>query len=301
MTCTELHEQITAYVDDRVDEAEYRAKMQSHINSCPACRAAFEAELLTKTVVRAQGLRTPAPAAPPRSAIAGAGSEGAPAGSASAGKRPDAAAGVSPSFMDRIAPAFTRPAGVMGAILVIAVAAYSLMRPSETSVDLTTEGQPVVTPKGPERPQHFTDKAVSNFQAIVDHKLALGRATGDRDELESYFKEQGVAYNVDYGVVRATLAGGVVSQNRSSHFAHLVYTIGDNIIYLLQAPKAAVQRGDALYLPADALAQLNQGKVVWDEPYGGTLRLVVFTKGDLVCAVVSNAARSRLEPVLAVK
>ncbi|MBS1913638.1 MAG: zf-HC2 domain-containing protein [Bacteroidetes bacterium] len=300
MTCTELHEQITAYVDNRVDEAEYRAKMQNHIGSCPACRAAFETELLAKTVIRAQGARTQT-SAPPRSAIADAGSGGAPAGSASPAKRSDAPGGGSPSLLDRIAPVFTRPAGVMGAILVIALAAYSLLRPSETQVDLSTEGQPVVTPKGPERPQHFSDKAVSNFQAIVDHKLALGRVTGDRDELASYFKEQGVSYNVDYGIVRSTLAGGVVSQNRSAHFAHLVYTLGDNIVYLLEAPKAAVQQGDALYLPADALAQLEQRKVVWDEPYGGTLRLVVFTKGDLVCAVVSNAARSQLEPALAVK
>lgn len=299
MTCKEIHEQITAYVDDRVDEQEYRQKVQQHITYCPDCRAAYELELRTKMVVRQSAERAAA-----SDALRQAISSGVDA--MSEDRRQEiahaAAAGQRGGLLDRFGEYFLSPAGVAVALLLVILGSYVLFVPavSETGPVLVEGNGEVVPVPVAEVPENFFNKAAQNFSAILEGKLTVQHPTKDRGDLNEYFRSNGIAYPVAFPQVRADLAGGVISQHGATKFAHLVYTVGDTIIYFFEVPHNALQKGDVVYVAPNVLADLEGGKQFWEEP-NGTMRLVMYRSGDVIMAAVSNAPKRSLEQLLAVR
>lgn len=299
MTCKEIHEQITAYVDDRVDEAAYRAKLNQHLSACAECRAAYELELLTKAVIRTRAPRAAAPEEL-RSAIAGnmesISRERVAASAPNTGRPVSADAG----RLDRFAHLFLAPVGVTAAMVLIALGAFALLREEEPPLIAIVHNAPPVKdlPRG-SRPENLFNKASSNFRAIRDGKLSVGHSTADPTELRRYFHDNGVAYDIAALSVRAKLAGGVVSDHGETKFAHLVYTQGETIIYVFEIPAGTLQAHKVVYVADNALHDIEAGKALWEEP-DPWMCVVVFKKGDVVCAVVANAPRSRIEQMIAI-
>ncbi len=298
MTCKDIHEQITAYVDNRVDEAEYRAKMQQHIKQCSECRAAYEMELLTKTVVHQHSRRAEAPESL-RAAIAGGmeeiSREQAQAGVNARTAQPRREEGL----LDRFLPMFTSPVGIAVAVLLIAVA---LARIVPAGGEQAEAGSPRATPKLERNipaggPEYFTSKASDNFQAVVQGKLGLQHTTSDCDDLSGFFQRKGVKYPVVCIPTSMKLSGGVVSEHGATRYAHLVYSSGNIIAYVFEVPNADLQKGDIVFLSSDVANQLESGKVYWEDP--GNAHLALFKHGDVVCAVVSNAPRKQMAQLLA--
>jgi len=299
VTCTEIHEQITAYVDDRVDEEEYRQKVQQHITYCPDCRAAYELELKTKMVVHQRAQRVAMPLAL-RQAI----EHGVQAASRERADqiRGDVRAGDRAGWFDRFGGFFTSPIGVVVAMLLVIVGAYVIFAPVEQGGGVGGPPQDphvVLEQRRSANPENFFNKAASNFAAILEGNLTVQHATSDRQELARYFQEKGVAYTIAFPRVHAELVGGVVSEHGPARYAHLVYAVGDTLIYMFEVPKDELRDGKVVYVTQDVMEQLEQGKAFWEEPYG-TMRLVMFEQGDVICAVVSNAPRSSLEHLVVV-
>ncbi len=299
MTCKEIHEQITAYVDDRVDETAYRAKLHQHISACAECRAAYELELLTKAVIRTRAPRAAAPEAL-RSAIAGSmetiSRERVAASAPTAGRALQAEVG----WLDRFAHLFQAPVGVTAAVVLIALGAFALLREGEPPlIPIVHNAPPVKDLPRSSRPENLFNKASSNFRAIRDGKLSVGHSTADPGELRRYFHDNGVAYDLASLSVRARLAGGVVSDHGVAKFAHLVYTQGETIIYIFEVPASTLEAHKVVYVADNALQDIEAGKALWEEP-DPWMCVVVFKKGDVVCAVVANAPRSRIEKMIAI-
>ena len=292
MTCKEIHEQITAYVDNRVDEQEYRSKVQQHITYCPDCRAAYELELMTKLAVQERAKRSTASDALRRSIESGvdAMSDDRRAAIAAPEVRTVSAA-------DRFWSFFTAPIGVAVAVLLVIVGAWAIVRPSGPSTaEIVDTPGPVAGSEGARKvvAENFFNKSLQNFEAIVAGQLSPQFSTSDSRELSEFFKEKGVGYAVAYPRVSAPLAGGVVSNHGDLHFAHVIYTKGDQVYYIFEVPQALLRKGDAVYVTKDVMDRLDHGEKIWQEP-GGSQRLVMFKKGDVVCAMVSNAPRAAME------
>lgn len=295
MTCKEIHEQITAYVDNRVDEQEYRAKVQQHIKYCPDCRAAYELELMTKMVVRERAQRSAAPDSLRASIERGVDSMSdqrkQSIGTAVAG-------GESESRSERFWELFTAPVGVAVAVLLVIIGTYVIVNPSgqSSAVIVDTPAAPSGNGEAKIAAENFFNKALQNFEAIRAGQLAPQHSTDDSKELSEYFRENGVGYNVAFMQVRAPLAGGVVSKHGDARFAHIIYNRDEEIYYVFEVPQESLRRGDAVYVTKDVLERLDRGEKIWEEP-GGSERLVMFKKGDIVCAMVSNAPRAAMESV----
>ncbi len=296
MTCKEIHEQITAYVDDRVDEQEYRNKVQQHIAYCPDCRAAYELELKTKMVVRERVQRTMVPDSLRQAVSHQVDAMGQ--------IRRDEIAHLPANgdAFDRIAEYFLSPVGVSLALLVVIISAYILFVPPRTDfgpVVVENTGE-VVTQPVQERPENFFNKAAKNFAAILEGDLSVQHASSDRQDLDEYFRKSGVTYQVAFPQLHAKLAGGVVSEHGPTRFAHLVYTIGDTIVYFFEVPHSALKEGTIVYVTPDVMADLEGGKKFWEEP-SGNMRLVMYRQGDIIMAAVSNAPKRSLEQILALR
>lgn len=301
VTCKEIHEQITAFVGNRVDEAEYRSKVEQQIKNCPDCRATYEQELKAKLVVRDRSQRTPPPDAV-RTVLAD-------------GKRPENGEHKDPanhqpriaaeqkSASDRI---FTSPIGIVLAVLLVLLCGWIVLRSPGRG-----EGKIIVDERGPATqqsaanvpakhvPENLFNKAANNFTSVRNGQLAVQHVTDDKDELGSYFKENGVAYNVLFLPIAAELEGGVISQHDKTRLAHMIYTKGDVNVYVIEVPRDLLAKGDVVYVTDDVLKQLDGGKVFWEEPAGHTLAM--FKRNDLVFAIVSNARQGELSQLTGVK
>lgn len=300
MTCKELHEEITAFVDNRVDEEEYRKKVQQHITYCPDCRAAYELELMTKLAARDRSARAAAPDSLRDSIledvdkISRERKEEIQRSNRSA-RRSD--------WLDAFFANYFSPIGI-GIALLLVIAGASVLLYQHRGLDVPAGlakggGAPVKVNGVPSAPENFFNKAAKNFDAILAGQLDLEIKTEDSTELRSYFQSNGISYPVVFLPVRAPLAGGVISHHGKRNFAHLVFTKGSTYLYIFEVPYDALVAGDIVYVTPDVLKRLDNGEHIWEEPLGNPL--VMYKRGGVVMAAVSNATRPAMEQLLAVK
>jgi hypothetical protein len=300
LTCNELHEQITAYVDNRVDAGEYRKKIEQHLAYCPECRAAYEAELTTKMIVRERFARTQASDALRRK-IAGE------LDRVDSQKREEIAssgAEAREDWLDRFASDYLSPVGIGIALVLVLVGGGLLFyTPSARKSPLVVEsGTSSDATQGitSNAPINFFNKASDNFDAILAGSLKLQVTTADSGHLEQYFREHGIDYPVRLVPVRVPLAGGVVSEHGVRKFAHMIYEAGDTILYLFEVPHAALEKGDIVYVTSDVLSRLDHGEWIWVEQVPGH-PLAMFEREGAVIAAVANVPRPTMEGLLATR
>ncbi len=302
VTCQEIHDQIAAFVSDRIDEAEYRHKIEQHIGACPDCGKRYHEEIHAR--LEAQESARAAAAAREASAAIGARADGHRGAAAYAADR--ASTGTArDSWFDRFANEYVSAAGVGVAILLIVVGATMLYFGSQ---DVGAPAGPVAAAPvvrdslaRPDRPLNLFNAASFNYDRLRVGKLAVDQKSDDTGDLRSYFKEHGVGYPVEFGSVGAPLQGGFVSThhtpNGERHFAHLVYSTGNTMLYLLEVPDSVLRKGDAVYLTDDAIGRLTSGEVLWEQP-DEDRTLALFNRDGIVIAAVGNVDRPTMQHLL---
>ncbi len=291
MTHQDIHDQITAFVLDRVDEQEYRSKVSRHIGSCPGCRAAYERELLTKMAVQKRELMALAPDSLRASIYNGLDRIGE--GSLNAALR---GGGVKKGFLEKFASDYLSIVGIAVSLAVV-IAAVFLLRPhdTETVAVVPASGAPnAPAVRASSGPKNFFNQATGNFSALRRRTLGVQIETSDPAGLEAFFREKGVEYPVKIPGSKLPLIGGFVSTHGGATLAHIAFSEGERIIYVFEVPYQKLLRGDAVYVTDDVLRRLDAGERIWEEPSFGTSMTIAKT-GDLVVAVVANASRQELE------
>jgi hypothetical protein len=298
VTSKELHEEITAFVTDRVDEREYRAKVQQNVKSCPDCRASYERELVARLAARDRSGSPGAPSASPAGALDGTASSAAQRASAPGALRAHAG---KPNWLDTFHTYYFSSFGIVLALVLVIGCAFLLYshRPAPGPLNAVHSDAAVKVDGMPSAPENFFNRAAKNFDAMLAGKLGVDSKTEDQAELREYFKSNGVSYPVLFEPVRASLAGGLVSHHGGQSFAHLVYSKGETYLYLFEVPYAALASGNVVYVTPDVLKRLDGGETIWEEPLGSPLAM--YRKGDIVIAALSNASRPAMAQMLAVK
>jgi len=294
VTHQELHEQVAAFVDDRVDEQQYRAKVQGQIAYCPECGAAYEREVTTGTVVRERSDAAPAPDSLRRSIATELdridGRRGADGGRRSSG-----------GFLGRIAARNRSPIIPSLACILFLAGAFQLWRSStaETIVAIPKSAlPPPAIASNSKAPANFFNFASATFQAIREKKLGVQVRTDDPAELAAFFKEKGVEYDVPVPHLGLPLAGGfVTAASKGGSLAHIVYSSGDRILYLLQVPYDRILKEEGVYMTRDVLDRLDAGDRIWEEPTYNT-PISVGKSGTMVVAAVANVPRSEMEGLI---
>lgn len=135
-------------------------------------------------------------------------------------------------------------------------------------------------------PYRLYEASYANFQDIVGGTLKLGKRTSDPSVLASFFRDQGVAYDVFFPTLEATLEGGVVSEHHGQRYAHLVYRAGDHVIYIFEVDEPSIER-NAIAMASDVADDLEQSRWHWEERSGvGTM--FVWESNNIVCSAVSD-------------
>ncbi len=299
MTCKEIHEQITAYVDNRVDEQGYREKLRKHMQECKDCRAAYERELLTKIVIRERAQQAETPESVRKAISDGIDAIASESAAEPATRRRKA------GWLELFAEDFLSPVGIGIAAVLVIIGFMTLINTPESLDDASTVADGLVPQESsssdsrPAGPENYFNKAADNFSAIVRGQLTLQFESSDPEEVRQFFADNGVTYTILFPETSAQLTGGVVSEHGATRYAHLLYTSGENtLLYLFEVPESSLSEGKTVYVTPDVLERLQQGEQIWQEPQAGQ-PLVMYEADDLVIAAVSNTSRPAMEEMMA--
>ena len=126
----------------------------------------------------------------------------------------------------------------------------------------------------------------ANFEKVVRGEITLAKTTSNTAELDNFFRSEGVDYQVFYPEVDAVLLGGVVSQHGSKRFAHLVYSVGQHIVYIFEVDAASVEQ-NVVDLNSVVAQDLQESRWHWEERSNvGTM--FVWKSNNVICSAVSD-------------
>jgi anti-sigma factor RsiW len=267
---SDLHERITALIDGQITSAEERAEVESSIASHESARVqhSIESALVRMLHARRATLRENVPAdVERRIRMALANEVGAPT-----------------SVWQNFFAAVIRPIVAIPVLAAsIAAGVFLVMQQRSTPDVATVVRSPLV---------NLHEQAYENFASIVRGELTVAVASDSKHELESWFRNNGVQYEVQFPDMSATLVGGVVSTHEHKKFAHLVYSVGSHIVYMFEVDQASLASGEVA-LEHGIADRLEQGRWHWEERQD-TGTLFVWKSNNVVCAAVSGLRTDEL-------
>lgn len=298
LSCEDIHAQIKEYVQNRINEDEYRRDVAGHIQDCSSCREAYAEEVMTRMVVRSRfaGNATPEETR------------------ASIERSLDELSGASmPSRRHSHARRSKRkspqvPIFVL-LLLVTGLGAYILLfndwGPEEAATETVAVERPrrsTLPTSAPTRkstgPVNFFNQALENYKEVTSGELAVEYEASNLSALKQKFAENQVS-QVTFSGVSLPLKGGIVSTHGDVHLAHMVYSDGTTLLYVFEAPLSVLENGNAVYITQDVVEKLQSGEKIWLRS-GGGINLVMYKNGDAVDAAVANAPPLKLQKLLGI-
>jgi anti-sigma factor RsiW len=136
-------------------------------------------------------------------------------------------------------------------------------------------------------------QSVSNFHAVLAGVLQP-QVVSDRPEQLRVALSERTNFPVHVPVVSSwTLMGGSAIEYRGMQYAHVMYEREGEVIYIFQAPFDRVVSGSELVLSDVAKEELT--RTGWfSEPSPGGDTVILWTRGNTLCAAVSRISRTEL-------
>lgn len=271
MNCPDFQQQITAAVDSRLKPGEM-ATFLEHAGLCLPCRESYVNE---RSIVAFVHQRVGRMSTPPE-VVAGI----------LEGIRREAPA---PLFLMRMwrAP-LAKPA--MGVSLAVVVLLLIVSRPSPHLPLLS------VVPGGSKG--DIIRQSVSNYHAVLKGDIVPQLVSDLPERLRAFFEARREFPVLVPVMEECTLVGGIMNDYEGAPLAHLVYKHGEQTIYLFQACRETVHRGETLHLSPDAWKDLERiGWYCGATPEGDGI--VVWVKDATICAAVSRMSGEHLMAHLA--
>lgn len=257
MNCNDFKECACEVVDKRLSEDKTREVLQ-HATVCPHCQYELNALATSKKIVHDKIHRVSVPTdlyyAILRKTV----------------HRPGF------SFFGRFFGFAINPAITMVALIVVIVGAYSLLFPTATISD----------------DANIIQQSLNNYQAVIGGGITP-QFISSNDNVRSFLeKEVPFAVNVPK-MKNCSTCAGVLSSFNGVKLAHVVYKVGDNIIYIYQADMDEAMKGEKIGLPAEAKTELL--KTDWYIQENSDGRTIVLWKyKNTLCAAVSGMSKSEL-------
>jgi anti-sigma factor RsiW len=145
-------------------------------------------------------------------------------------------------------------------------------------------------------------EALSNHDAVTSGKLTLQYATSSFDDLDQFFRKNGITFRlVDPRIADAKLLGGVVSEENGKKSAHLVFLHNKTLLYMWEIEETPATITHVGIAPK-AWQILQTGEWIWDTSTSKAATVVFWEAEDekphrTLCAVVAAMPREELQPL----
>lgn len=137
----------------------------------------------------------------------------------------------------------------------------------------------------------FHDESFTNYDLITKGQLKVQKATSNYDELLTFFKEQGVNYDIVHPEIKAQLVGGVVSEHNGQKLAHLVYKYHDSLVYMYEAPEHLFA-SHTLEIPTRVTSYAQSGR--WYSEDDARHSWMFWRVKSTYCSVVADIPKEEL-------
>jgi anti-sigma factor RsiW len=267
VTCREVEEYISPAVDGRLEQS-IKSEFEQHLSQCVDCRSEFELERLTKNFVRISLPSTPAPAGFSQRIQNNLETVG------ESGSQQQA------SVRSWLVPQW-KPALAVGAIAIAAIFLFVSLpvtvRHSHTSPD----------------DNDIIHQSFNNYDAVMAGTMTPALTSSNYDEVRSYFAKH-LTYPAKVPRMdKCALIGGLVSEYQGKQLAHLVYRVGDELIYMYQVDMPTIMEGKTLMLSEHAKQELLRTGwyVVSSHP---KCSLVMWLVDETICTAVADIDQNEL-------
>ena len=144
--------------------------------------------------------------------------------------------------------------------------------------------------------------ALRNHEAVTSGKITLQHATSSFDDLDQFFRTNGIEFHlVRPRIADTKLLGGVVSEENGRKSAHLVFAHNGTLLYMWEIEETPATIRHAAIKP-EAWQILQTGEWLWNTTTSKAAT-VVFWEDETdkphrtLCAIVSAMPRAELQPL----
>ena len=275
MDCREFQNQITPAVDKLLPKKEMKS-FAEHADACPVCRYDYEAESLTKEVVKTRTTMVRTPGAVMEKILEQLQHE--ETATAPTQRWP---------WLSLFARPYVKP---VAALVAACIAVVVLLQLPSNHVDTSSF------------PSHLSSNVIeqsfANYSALQRGQLAPQLASSVPEQLQGFFAGKTDFPVVIPEVIDFALAGGVVNNHAGTALAHVLYVRGNQMLYMYEACWSTVMQGEKLQVPEYARDELlRTGWFAESRPDGESL--VLWTDGNTLCAAVARMEKRELMKRLA--
>lgn len=297
MKSRDKEDYISSFLDGEPLDKETKEEIERMTENDPAMRNTLRALEFTRSTLRAQtDLRSATPEDVRTSVLTALRQEQAQTASSPLESAPvRVPVETRPSFIESVMEFFWRYrlpfSGVAVAVLLVYVG-VQYFAPTPKSLRGTTPDIEYIQLGR----VNYREQSVRNFVAIKEGKIAFHKETGSYTELEKFFHEHGVDYDLIPPEFPAQLLGGVISGHNGHNMAHLVFKHGNDLIYMFQAPRDAFV-SHTVDVEDTVLHIVDHGAWYW-EKFSGSGTLAIWEKGTTLCAIVADLTPDSLQTLL---
>lgn len=190
------------------------------------------------------------------------------------------------SFFENI---FYRPAFAFGIIIFITIVTIFYMSNKTAEV---TEKIFALEQFGED---NMYVQAKNNFKSITEGKLAPQLVSDNPNQIDKFFKENGVKYSTKIPVYSQwNLLGAVVSEDNGEKFAHHVYANENGkLVYVFQVEEIYIEKHKILKLSKDLIQYLNEGNCYKFSEENTTI--ILSKSENKIFAVVTNEDSNKID------
>lgn len=277
LTCEQIVELIGYALDGELPK-EHEAEFRRHVTLCPPCRNTYELEALAKNIVRSKIKRVPTPPHVYETVLRTlrVEQEVAPSSAASGWWR---------RLLRR---RFLLPALATG----VAVVTLLLILTPTYRTDQATRHTAA---------NDIINQSIVNFALVRSGELKPSMISCYPEGVIGFFERNGLRFAVNVkNIESCEWYGASSSEYNGVKLAHVVYKLGDEIMYVFQVSENDVRQGSLLQIPAaaqKALAETNW----YTDPEHPDCNVVLWRDKGTLCAAVSTMKKDRLLALLTAK
>lgn len=276
MTCVEAQELAGFALDGGITDAN-RAAFFEHLKVCFACRRAYELEDASRSVIRRTVPRVAVPDSVRRSIIEAVRVEA----TAEAQERRS----IWSVIFGRI------PAPIIG-LGIAAVLIALLLIPTGPNDDLIRHAAA----------NDVINQAALNFQLIRDGKVMPAMTSCLPEQVSAYLDAQHMPFQVNIRPMEQCEGyGAIANEYDGVALAHIVYKIGDDLLYVFQVKADEALGAQAHLTLPQAAREAIERKGWYSDPQHPDCNVVLWEENGTLCAAASTMKKDRMMAVLAIR
>jgi hypothetical protein len=291
ITTFNIDELISSYIDNQISDPELRSQIENKLSTDEKLKAKYKSELLTKNLMCQKFPEAELPTETYRKVMSSIDSLVANQNAKQIYTNQQAVTAAYPSFWQSLKETITAPLmGIprygygMAAIFIIIGALFIFNGKKELNPYITSGTD-----------KSIMVQAVNSFHKILDGEILPQLKTSNAAEVEKFVKEKSNFCPYLPSIDNYVLTGVLCNEYNGQKLAHVIYSNGNEILYIYQTPLTSVVKKD-LDLPQDVHNEIQKMQYfMCDAVDDKDCTMTLWIKDNIVCASMTTMPKQKMQ------